>query len=163
AGWPGALPVTSAAPTDSVVYELHVRDFSVNDPSVPAAHQGRFLAFTDLTGNGMKHLAALAAAGLTHVHLLPATDFASVNALTCTNPNVPAPAGSGTAAEQAVIAAQGSDCYNWGYDPFHYGAPQASYASDPTNGLTRVLEFRQMAQALHQLGLRLVLDVVYNH
>lgn len=163
AGWPGALPATSATPTDSVVYELHVRDFSVNDPSVPAAHQGKFLAFTDLTSNGMKHLAALAAAGLTHVHLLPATDFASIDALTCVNPNIPATTGNGTAAELAVIAAQHSDCYNWGYDPFHYGAPQASYASDPTNGLTRVLEFRQMAQALHKIGLRLVLDVVYNH
>lgn len=163
AGWPGTLPATSATPTDGVIYELHVRDFSVNDPSVPAAHQGRFLAFTDLASNGMKHLAALAGAGLTHVHLLPATDFASVDALTCTNPGIPATSGAGTAAETAVIAAQGSDCYNWGYDPFHYGAPQASYASDPTNGLTRVLEFRQMVQALHATGLRLVLDVVYNH
>jgi len=97
------------------------------------------------------------------VHLLPATDFASVDALTCTNPSIPASTGNGTAAELAVIAAQGTDCYNWGYDPFHYGAPQASYASDPTNGLTRVLEFRQMVEALHATGLRLVLDVVYNH
>jgi len=163
AGWPGALPATSAAPTDSVVYELHVRDFSVNDPTVPAAHQGKFLAFTDLSANGMRHLAALAGAGLTHVHLLPATDFSSVDALGCVNPAIPASTGNGTAAELAVIAAQGSDCYNWGYDPFHYGAPQASYASDPANGLTRVLEFRQMVQALHRTGLRLVLDVVYNH
>jgi pullulanase/glycogen debranching enzyme len=163
AGWPGALIATSATPTDSVVYELHVRDFSVNDPTVPAAHQGKFLAFTDAASNGMKHLAALAGAGLTHVHLLPATDFASVDALSCTNPAIPATTGNGTAAELAVTAAQGSDCYNWGYDPFHYGAPQASYASDPANGLTRVLEFRQMAQALHRTGLRLVLDVVYNH
>ena len=163
AGWPGTLPPTSAAPTDSVVYELHVRDFSVNDATVPAAHQGRFLAFTDVASNGMKHLASLAGVGLTHVHLLPATDFASVDALTCTNPSIPATSGNGTAAELAVIAAQGSDCYNWGYDPYHYGAPQASYASDPANGLTRVLEFRQMAQALHGVGLRLVLDVVYNH
>jgi pullulanase/glycogen debranching enzyme len=162
-GWPGALPATSATPTDSVVYELHVRDFSANDPTVPVAHQGRFLAFTDLGSDGMKHLAALAGAGLTHVHLLPAADFSSVDALTCANPNIPATSGNGTAAELAVIAAQGSDCYNWGYDPFHYGAPQASYATDPTNGLTRVLEFREMAQALHHTGLRLVLDVVYNH
>jgi pullulanase len=163
AGWPGALPATGATPTDSAIYELHVRDFSVNDATVPVAHQGRFLAFTDSASNGMKHLAALAGVGLTHVHLLPATDFASVDALTCTNPGIPATTGNGTAAGLAVIAAQGSDCYNWGYDPFHYGAPQASYVSDPTNGLTRVLEFREMTQALHQLGLRLVLDVVYNH
>ncbi|HYL70570.1 MAG TPA: DUF3372 domain-containing protein, partial [Candidatus Dormibacteraeota bacterium] len=105
----------------------------------------------------------LAAAGLTHVHLLPATDFASIDALSCVNPAIPASTGNGTAAEQAVRATQHSDCYNWGYDPFHYGAPQASYATDPANGLTRVLEFRQMVQALHHMGLRVVLDVVYNH
>lgn len=163
AGWPGALPPTSATPTDSVVYELHVRDFSVNDPTVPGAHQGKFLAFTDTASNGMKHLSALSRAGLTHVHLLPATDFASINAFTCVDPGIPATTGDGTAAELAVIATHGTDCYNWGYDPFHYGAPQSSYASDPRNGLARVLEFREMVEALHATGLRVVLDVVYNH
>jgi pullulanase len=163
AGWPGALIATSATPTDSVVYELHVRDFSVNDSSVPAAHQGKFLAFTDSAANGMSHLAALASAGLTHVHLLPAFDFSSVDALTCTNPTTPISTGAGTAAELAVIANQNNDCFNWGYDPFHYGAPQGSYSTNPANGLSRVLEFRQMVQALHAAGLRVILDVVYNH
>ena len=163
AGWPGTLIVTSATPTDSVIYELHVRDFSVNDSTVPAPHQGKFLAFTDSAANGMSHLAALASAGLTHVHLLPAFDFSSVDALTCTSPTIPASTGAGTAAELAVIANQNGDCFNWGYDPFHYGAPQGSYSSSPSNGLSRVLEFRQMVQALHTAGLRVILDVVYNH
>ncbi len=163
AGWPGTLLPTSATPTDSVIYEMHVRDFSMNDPTVPAAHQGTFLAFTDLTSNGMMHLAALANAGLTHIHLLPAFDFSSVDALTCTAPAIPTSAGAGTAAELAVIATQNSDCYNWGYDPFHFGAPQASYASTSSDGLSRVFEFRQMVEALHGIGLRVVLDVVYNH
>ncbi len=163
AGWPGTLLVTSATPTDSVIYELHVRDFSMNDPTVPAAHRGTFLAFTDLNSNAMKHLAALANAGLTHIHLLPAFDFSSVDALTCTTPSIPAGTGAGTAAEFAVVAAQNTDCYNWGYDPFHFGAPQASYSSTPSDGLSRVIQFRQMVQALHGIGLRVVLDVVYNH
>ena len=161
AGWPGALLTTSATPTDSVVYELHIRDFSISDSSNP--YPGKFLAFTSLAANGMQHLAALASAGLTHVHLLPAFDFSSVNALGCTNPAIPVSVGAGTQAEMAIVANQGGDCFNWGYDPFHFGAPQGSYTSDPTNGLLRVTEFRQMVRALHSIGLRVVLDVVYNH
>jgi pullulanase len=162
-GWPGKLLPTSPTPTDSVIYELQVRDFSAYDPTVPAVHQGRFLAFTDLTANGMSHLAALARAGLTHIHLLPAFDFSSVNALTCTNPMIPVSIGAGTQAELAVVAAENTDCYNWGYDPFHFGAPQGSYSSNPSGGLARVVEFRQMIEALHSIGLRVILDVVYNH
>ena len=163
AGWPGTPLPTGAVPTDAVVYELHVRDFSVNDATVPAAHAGKYLAFTDLTSAGMGHLAALSAAGLTHVHLLPAFDFSSVDELTCATPSIPASAGAGTEAETAVKATQGSDCYNWGYDPRHYGAPSGLYSSDANDGLARVREFRRMVQALHAVGLRVVLDVVYNH
>ena len=162
-GWPGAQLPTAAVPTDSVIYELHIRDFSMNDATVPAAHQGKYLAFTDTASLGMTHLAALSAAGLTHVHLLPAFDIASVNELTCTNPVIPASMGAGTEAETAVKNTENSDCFNWGYDPFHYGAPEGSYATDPNNGLVRVREFRQMVQALHGIGLRVVMDVVYNH
>jgi pullulanase/glycogen debranching enzyme len=164
ASWPGTLLPTAAAPTDSVLYELHIRDFSINDSSVPAGHRGRYLAFTDSTANGMAHLRALAAAGLTHVHLLPAFDIASVNELGCVqDPGIPASSGAGTAAGLAVKAAQGTDCFNWGYDPLHYGAPEGSYSSNPDDGLARVLEFRQMVAALHAAGLRVVMDVVYNH
>jgi pullulanase/glycogen debranching enzyme len=162
-GWPGVLIPTSATPTDSVIYELHLRDFSVNDSSVPVAHQGKFLAFTDTSSNGMKNLAQLANAGLTHIHLLPAFDFATVDELACTNPVIRNSTGAGTEAETDVKATQGTDCYNWGYDPLHYGAPEGSYSSAPDNGLARVLEFRQMVQSLHATGLRVVMDVVYNH
>jgi pullulanase-type alpha-1,6-glucosidase len=164
AGWPGALIPTAAAPTDSVIYELHLRDFSVSDSTViPAADQGRYLAFTHAGSAGMQHLALLAAAGLTHVHLLPAFDIASVDEANCTVPAITASTGSGTAAESDVKATQTSDCFNWGYDPLHYGAPEGSYSSNPDDGLARVKEFRQMVQALHATGLRVIMDVVYNH
>ncbi len=161
-GWPGTLPKSGAA-TDDSVYELHIRDFSANDATVGAGHAGKYLAFTDLSANGMKHLAALAQAGLTHVHLLPTFDFASVNELGCTTPTIPASIGADLTAANAVVATQNADCFNWGYDPAHYGAPEGSYASDASNGLTRVREFRQMVAALHGVGLRVVMDVVYNH
>lgn len=162
AGWPGVLPVSGAA-TDDAVYELHVRDFSANDATTGAGHAGKYLAFTDLNSNGMKHLAALAQAGLTHVHLLPSFDFASVDEVGCTNPSIPASTGADLAAANAVVASQNRDCFNWGYDPAHYGAPEGSYASDANDGTKRVLEFRQMVAALHGVGLRVVMDVVYNH
>jgi pullulanase-type alpha-1,6-glucosidase len=163
AGWPGTPIPTAAVPTDSVIYELHVRDFSANDATVPAAHVGKFLAFTDSASDGMKHLAALAGAGLSHVHLLPAFDFSSVDELSCTTPMIPASIGAGTEAETAVKSTQGTDCYNWGYDPRHYGAPSGLYSSNANDGLARVREFRQMVAALHAIGLRVILDVVYNH
>lgn len=162
--WPGTLIPTSASPTDSVIYELHVRDFSVNDSTVlPAPSRGRFLAFTAAASAGMSHLAALAAAGLTHIHLLPAFDIASVDETACTTPTITASTGSGIAAETDVKATQNTDCFNWGYDPLHYGAPEGSYSSNANDGLARVLEFRQMVQALHAIGLRVIMDVVYNH
>ncbi|HEX9473575.1 MAG TPA: alpha-1,6-glucosidase domain-containing protein, partial [Steroidobacteraceae bacterium] len=161
--WPGALIPTAAAPTDSVIYELHLRDFSANDSTVPAAHAGRYLAFTDAASAGRLHLSALAAAGLTHVHLLPVFDIASVDEIACTVPTITASTGSGTAAETDVKATQNTDCFNWGYDPLHFGAPEGLYSSNPDDGLARVVEFRQMGQALHSIGLRVIMDVVYNH
>ena len=163
-GWPGALIPTAAAPTDSVIYELHVRDFSLNDPAAVMAHKGKFLAFTDPGSNGMQHLSALAGAGLTHVHLLPAFDISTVDEVNCQqSPAITASTGAGTQAEMTVKATQGTDCFNWGYDPFHYGAPEGSYSTDPNNGLVRVKEFRQMVRSLHGMGLRVIMDVVYNH
>jgi pullulanase len=163
AGWPGRLLPTAAVPTDGVLYELHLRDFSIDDATVPAAHRGKYLAFTDLQSGGMRHLAALAAAGLTHLHLLPVFDIASVDELHCTTPAIAPATGASAGPAQQVQATQAGDCYNWGYDPLHYGAPEGSYASDPDDGLARVLEFRRMVAALHAVGLRLVMDVVYNH
>ena len=170
-GWPGTLPPTAAAPTDSVIYELHMRDFSAYNTT---ANAGKYLAFTELGNPGMTHLAALQAAGLTHVHILPTFEFATVDeagADTNIDASIPASTGDGTAAELYMttgtgpnnIAPQNADLFNWGYDPWFYGAPEGSYSSDASNGAARVLEFRQMIQSLHTLGLRVIMDVVYNH
>ena len=163
AGWDAsAVPSRVAASTDLVVYELHVRDFSANDNSVSAANRGKYLAFTEATSNGMKHLAALAQAGLTDVHLLPVFDIASVPEAGC---STPAPSGAADAETQqaAVAATADGDCFNWGYDPWHYTAPEGSYASDAADGAKRIIEFRQMVMGLHAAGLRVGMDVVYNH
>ena len=151
-----------ASPTDLAIYELHVRDFSATDASVPPAHRGKFLAFTDHNSNGMRHLASLAAAGLTDVELLPVFDFASVPERGCSEPAI-----EGTGADerpQAIVAAtRARGCYNWGYDPLHFGAPEGSYSSDANDGARRILELRSLVQALHATGLRVGMDVVYNH
>jgi pullulanase/glycogen debranching enzyme len=149
--------------TDIALYELHVRDFSINDPTVPAAHQGKYLAFTDINSNGMHHLESLQRAGLTHIHLLPSFDFSSVDEAGCTVPAIPSAPANSTLQQAAVVANQPNSCFNWGYDPFHYNAPEGSYSTDPSNGAVRVKEFREMVQALHFVGLRVTMDVVYNH
>ncbi|HEY0955737.1 MAG TPA: pullulanase-type alpha-1,6-glucosidase, partial [Roseateles sp.] len=165
-GWDqSAPPATVAAPSDLSIYELHVRDFSISDASVPAAQRGKYLAFTQSQSNGMKHLTALARAGLTDVHLLPVFDIASVNEKGCTTPNVGAAAGAADSETQqaAVAATAGTDCFNWGYDPHHFTTPDGSYASNASDPLARVVEFRRMVQALNAAGLRVGMDMVYNH
>lgn len=152
-----------AHPTDIALYELHIRDFSAGDMTVPAAHRGKYLAFTDTRANGMRHLRGMQQAGLTHVHLLPSFDFASVNEAGCATPTVPNAPADSIAQQAAVEAGRGADCFNWGYDPVHYTAPEGSYSSDANDGAARVREFRAMVQGLHQQGLRVVMDVVYNH
>ncbi len=164
AGWahtPRPRPLRS--PSDLVIYELHVRDFSLHDDSVAPAHRGKYLAFTERQSQGMRHLRALAAAGLSDVHLLPIFDLASVPEADCLTPSVPVAPPDGEAQQAAVMAVAARDCFNWGYDPFHYSAPEGSYASDASDGARRVLELRQMVQALHREGLRVGMDVVYNH
>ncbi|GIX39365.1 MAG: hypothetical protein KatS3mg128_0414 [Silanimonas sp.] len=152
------------ANTDLVIYELHVRDFSRDDASVPAEHRGRYLAFTHADSLGMRHLKRLAAAGLTDVHLLPVYDLASVPERGCLEPALPRDAAPDSPAVQAVVGkVRGRDCFNWGYDPWHYTVPEGSYATDPDDAAGRVREFRAMVQALHAAGLRVGLDVVYNH
>ena len=152
-----------AAQTDMVIYELHVRDFSISDASVPAAHRGKYLAFTDRHSRGMKHLKALSDAGLTDVHLLPVFDIATIPEQGCVTPHVDEAAPDSESQQTTVMATASSDCFNWGYDPFHFSAPEGSYASDAAIGATRIIEFRRMVQALHQDGLRVGMDVVYNH
>jgi pullulanase len=163
AGWDAsAIPTRVTAATDMVVYELHLRDFSVGDSSVPAAERGKYAAFARSTSNGMRHLKSLADAGVTDVHLLPVFDIASVPETGCITPS-PAGAPDGEAQQAAINATAGSDCFNWGYDPLHFNAPEGSYASDPADGATRVREFRQMVMGLHAAGLRVGMDVVFNH
>jgi pullulanase/glycogen debranching enzyme len=150
------------AQTDMVIYELHARDFSINDNSVPPAHRGKYLAFTDSDSRGMRHLRALSDAGLTDVHLLPVFDFATVPETGCTTPAV-AGTPDGDTQQSAIASSAAIDCFNWGYDPYHFNAPEGSYASDAMDGATRIREFRQMVQGLHRAGLRVGMDVVYNH
>ncbi|MFI9765742.1 pullulanase-type alpha-1,6-glucosidase [Streptomyces sp. NPDC052415] len=164
AGWttytkPRAVPLE-----DAQIQELHVRDFSVEDRT--AAQRGTYLAFTDKLSDGSKHLRKLAEAGTSYVHLLPAFDIATIPEKKADQASVDCdlasfPAGSDKQQEcVAKIAAK--DAYNWGYDPYHYTVPEGSYATDP-DGTARNVEFRRMVKALNEDGLRVVMDVVYNH
>jgi pullulanase len=149
--------------SDMSLYELHIRDFSINDPTVPPARRGMYEAFAEQNSDGMRHLRALAASGLKAVHILPSFHFASVNEDKST---WIIPAGlaqyppDGEQQQAAVAASQTSPAYNWGYDPVHYMTPEGSYAINPDH---RVREYRTMVDGLHKAGLRVVQDVVFNH
>ncbi len=162
-GWSGAArPTALASAVDAVIYELHVRDFSLLDEGVPAADRGKYLGFAHPDSHGMRHLKALADAGLTDIHLLPVFDFATVPEQGCLAPEVSGTA-DGSAQQSTIDRVRGQDCFNWGYDPLHFNAPEGSYASDAADGRTRIREFRSMVMALHAAGLRVGMDVVYNH
>ena len=167
AGWRELRMPPLTAPEDIILYELHVRDFSMSDETVPPALRGTYRAFTLSHSHGMRHLRSLASAGLTHIHLLPVFDFATVDDKKSTWKSVDAamlrsfPPDSEWQA-RAVETIQNADGFNWGYDPYHYTVPEGSYATDP-QGSARILEFREMVQALNCLGLWVVMDVVYNH
>ncbi|WP_455637561.1 type I pullulanase [Parabacteroides sp.] len=129
--------------SDIILYELHHRDFSIA-PDSGIENKGKFLALTE-TGtktpegeaSGLDHLKEL---GITHVHILPSFDFATVDETRLQD-----------------------NKYNWGYDPKNYNVPDGSYSTDPTNPVVRIREFKEMVKSLHQNGFRIVLDVVYNH
>ncbi|TXF98099.1 alpha-1,6-glucosidase domain-containing protein [Massilia arenae] len=162
-GWDDTRPpATVQAQTDMVIYELHVRDFSLIDATVPAPKRGKYTAFSEMNSNGMKHLRALAKAGLTDVHLLPVYDIGSIPEVACAQPQ---PSGApDSESQQALIGKTAhTDCFNWGYDPQHFNAVEGSYASDPQDGARRIVEFREMVMNLHKAGLRVGTDVVYNH
>jgi pullulanase/glycogen debranching enzyme len=162
-GWDRApRPAPLAANVDMGVYELHVRDFSLHDATVRADWRGKYWAFTQPDSAGMRHLRALAAAGITDIHLLPSYDLGSVPEQGCKTPQIPQAAPDSEAQQAATSAVAAEDCFNWGYDPWHYNVPEGSYATDAT-GAQRIREFRAMVQALHAQGLRVGLDVVYNH
>ncbi|VBB45797.1 Pullulanase, type I [uncultured Paludibacter sp.] len=142
-GWNADKRPPLKSVSDVSLYEVHVRDFSVS-PNSGMKNKGKYLAFTENgtqntagESTGVDHLKEL---GVTHVHLLPVFDYASVDE-TKLNENK----------------------YNWGYDPKNYNVPEGSYATDPYNPVSRIKEFKQMVQALHKARIRVVMDVVYNH
>ena len=123
----------SEAYSDWIIYELHHRDFSIARPD--ARYPGKFLALTEPWA--IEHLTEL---GINAVHILPSYDFGSIDETRLDQPQ-----------------------YNWGYDPVNYNVPEGSYSTDPYDPLCRIREFKQMVQALHRAGIRVILDVVYNH
>ncbi len=166
-GWDTLSKPPLAAPEEIALYELHLRDFSLNDQTVPAAQRGTYLAFTQATSNGMKHLRALAEAGLTHIHLLPVFDVATIDEIKAERkePDFAALSKLPPDSEQQqeiVSALRDEDGFNWGYEPYHYTVPEGSYATNP-DGAARIREFRALVKGLSDAGLRVVMDVVYNH
>jgi pullulanase len=163
-GWDRSTPGKRVQhATDMTIYELHVRDFSVGDRSVPVAHRGKYTAFRFRQSAGMRHLALLSRAGLTDVHLLPVFDIATIPEEGCTSPTIPTAAADSEAQQAAASLHRATDCFNWGYDPYHFTAPEGSYATNAMDGRQRIREFREMVMGLHSLGLRVGMDVVYNH
>jgi len=166
-GWADLAKPRPVAPHAASVYELHVRDFSASDTTVPTAERGTYQAFTRADSAGMRHLAGLASAGLTHVQLLPVQDFATTRERRSdrVEPDCDFAAMPPDSARQQECAERfaATDSFNWGYDPTGaYSVPEGSYASDP-DGPARVRELRGAVAGLNRAGLRVVLDVVYNH
>ena len=133
-GWASDRITQKVNMTDLVIYEMHHRDFSI-DPSSGITHKGKFLALTEQ--KAIDHLKRL---GVNAVHILPSYDYASVDETRLDTPQ-----------------------YNWGYDPLNYNVPEGSYSTNPYNPTVRIKEFKQMVRALHKAGIRVILDVVYNH
>lgn len=165
-GWSGLRKPEAVPLKDAQIQELHVRDFSVEDKTSPAGHRGTYLAFTDKDSDGSKHLRKLAGSGTSYVHLLPAFDIATIPERKADQATVDCDLASYPAdsekQQSCVAKAAAKDAYNWGYDPYHYTVPEGSYATDP-DGTRRTVEFREMVKALNEDGLRVVMDVVYNH
>lgn len=143
AGWEADQRPALNSFSDVVLYEMHHRDFSV-DPESGIRHQGKYLALTEHgtknrggLATGIDHLTEL---GVNHVHILPSYDYGSVDETRLHTPQ-----------------------YNWGYDPVNYNVPEGSYSTNPEDPATRIKEFKQMVMAMHRAGIRVVLDVVYNH
>jgi pullulanase-type alpha-1,6-glucosidase len=163
--WEKAKQPVVDRPVDHAIYELHIRDFSITDETVPAAERGTYRAFTRDSA-GTKQLKQLAAAGITTIHLLPSFDIATIeeNRAAQAVPDCDLESYGPASTEQQACIEQVADTdgFNWGYDPYHYSVPEGSYAVDPEGG-ARVGEFREMVGALHGMGLQVVLDEVFNH
>ena len=132
-GWEKDKRPVCLSPADLIVYEMHHRDFSIARKG--AKYPGKFLALTE--GWALSHLKAL---GVNAIHILPSYDYGSVDETRIHEPQ-----------------------YNWGYDPVNYNVPEGGYSTDPADPAARIREFKQMVQALHKAGIRVILDVVYNH
>ncbi|CAM5482615.1 pullulanase OS=Streptomyces aurantiogriseus OX=66870 GN=GCM10010251_54740 PE=3 SV=1 [Streptomyces aurantiogriseus] len=163
-GWSSLTKPKAVPLKDAQIQELHIRDFSVEDRT--ARNPGTYLAFTDKDSDGSKHLRELAEAGTSYVHLLPAFDIATIPekkadqaSVDCDLASYPADSDQ---QQECLAKVAAKDAYNWGYDPYHYTVPEGSYATDP-DGTGRTVEFRKMVKALNEDGLRVVMDVVYNH
>ncbi|MFB7932064.1 pullulanase-type alpha-1,6-glucosidase [Streptomyces sp. NPDC056039] len=163
-GWKSLKKPEAVPLRDAQIQELHIRDFSVEDRT--AKHPGGYLAFTDQDSDGSKYLRELAKAGTSYVHLLPAFDIATIPekkadqaGVDCDLASYPADSDK---QQECVGKIAAKDAYNWGYDPYHYTVPEGSYATDP-DGTARTVQFREMVKALNDDGLRVVMDVVYNH
>ena len=133
-GWENDRRPVVTSPADLIIYEMHHRDFSI-DASSGLENKGKFLALTE--PKAIRHLKEL---GVNAIHILPSYDFGSID-------------------ETRLDINK----YNWGYDPVNYNVPEGSYSTDPYNPVCRIREFKQMVQALHKAGIRVILDVVYNH
>ena len=137
AGWEDDARPELKSVADAVIYEMHWRDFTA-DPSSGLKNLGKYLSLTEETGvSGINHLKEL---GVTHIHIMPSYDYASVDETTL---------------EQHE--------YNWGYDPLNYNVPDGSYSTNPYDPAIRINEFKQMVMACHKAGIRVIMDVVYNH
>lgn len=143
-GWENDKHVVPEHPTDAIIWEIHIRDFSSSDTSgISKEHRGKFLAFTEKNTkipytDFPTCVAYLKELGVTHVQIGPSFDYGSVN-------------------ETSGVE------YNWGYDPVNYNVPEGSYSTDPFHGEVRIREFKEMVKALHDEGIGVVMDVVYNH
>ncbi|MEU9742076.1 pullulanase-type alpha-1,6-glucosidase [Micromonospora chersina] len=166
AGWANLRKPKAVPSAKAQIQEVSVRDFSIADTTVPADRRGTYLAFTDPNTAGMTHLKALGDAGVNYLHLLPAFDFATIPEKRADQAqpacDLAALPPDSDEQQKCVAAVAGKDGYNWGYDPLHYTVPEGGYAVDPA-GAKRTTEFRQMVAGINQAGLRVVMDVVYNH
>ncbi len=166
--WRTTVSPKLAQNVDSTIYELHIRDYSMSDAKVDPKLRGSYLAFAQ-DGDGRAHLKALAKAGLNTVHLLPSFDIASIEEDPAKQKSpdcdLASYAPDSDQQQKCITAVADKDAFNWGYDPYHWSVPEGSYASSATaaDGGSRVAEFRTMVGALHQDGLRVVLDQVFNH
>lgn len=147
----------------SVIYESHIRDLTTNDSNIPNKLQGKYLGLAAETSQAYQHLKSLKSAGITHLHLLPINDFATVPENFADQEILPDHNWiSPDEAPTALARIRQNDNYNWGYDPVHWLSPEGSYATD-ANGITRIVEIRKMIQSLHKMGLHIAQDVVFNH